>query len=437
MKKDIIQTFGTRVISILLSFGNSIFLTRLLGVEGKGEMAIFIASLAFFVIFLGFSLQPAIVFYGSKKELDFTKLFNTIVVYAILIGGLFFFVMNLYQSNFDTSFFLHKNRSGIFYQVAFSISLVLTIIMNQTKAIFSAMKKFSYLNLFQLVSIILGLIFYSIMFFTNGKWMEFNFQNIFTVYCTIILLNFLITIAFFSRLCKLNPFKGFLSTTKLKLLFAFAGIAYIGSVAQYLNYRIDLWFVDYFTNVKELGLYSLAANLSQMLWILPQSIAFVLMPNVASGSKGILPKTLSVGRIVIFLCFIVAMLAIIVVPFAIPVLYGKSFSASSDIFLILLCGIIPYCLSVIYGSYFAGIKKLEYNMYSAIIGLIATLILDIYLIPKYGAIGAAIASSCSYLISTLYLIFKMNSLTGVTLSNLIVLNKEDVNVVRNALLKNK
>ena len=59
------------------------------------------------------------------------------------------------------------------------------------------------------------------------------------------------------------------------------------------------------------------------------------------------------------------------------------------------------------------------NMYSAAIGLVVTLISCQILIPKLGAIGAAISTSASYLAMFLFLYFKMNQKEGLNWKTLL------------------
>ena len=432
MKKDIINTFSTKAISIVLSFGNSIFLTRILGVEGKGEIAIFIASLAFFAVFLSLSMQPAIIYYGSKKELNIEKLFNSVIVYSISIGLVFFLCVNFFAKNSNASFFLHANKSELLYQVLLTVSLVFTIIMNQVNAVFSSIKKFSYLNGIQLLSIVLGLLFYSILYVLQNQGYDISFKTVMLFYCLVIFLNFSVTIGLYLRHYSIRPRLGLIEMKYVKLILSFAFIAYIGNIAQFLNYRIDLWFVDSFAGVKELGLYSLASNFSQLIWILPQSIALVLLPyTAASGVVDNLDKTLVIGRICFLTIGLFCLFLAAVSQPLIEILYGAEFSDSVPIFRLLLFGVAPFCLSVIYASFLAGIKKHEVNMKASILGLIATITLDLILIPKYGGLGAAIASSLSYIITTAYVVFRFSYISKHKFCDLVFVRRSDLRIMKN------
>ena len=436
MKSDILFTFLTRVSVILIGVVTSIFLTRLLGVEGKGEMAIFLASLAFFSVVFSFSMQSAIVYYVSKNEIDISQLFNSLILFSSIVGLLFFLLMHTTHRFSDTSIFLHSNRNGLFYEILLSICLSLTLTMNLVKGVFSAMKKFTILNVFQFVSIISGFLIYGFLFFFDGIYIDTSVELIFLVFTAIVVLNFLTTLVYFFRNHKYKINSKFLGKSQVQLLLSFAGIAYIGAIAQFLNYRIDLWFVDYFVGVKQLGIYALASNLSQMLWILPQSIAGIIMPHTSSGTDGMLDRTIIISKVVIVICIVILIVSYFIITDVVVLLYGANFAESGYIFLILMIGVIPFCMSVLYGSFLSGIKRVDITSYSAVIGVIATLVLDLFLIPKHGAIGAGIASSISYLVSTFYLVYKMSSISERRIKDLIFLNGDDLGFLK-SMIKQK
>ncbi|MEE9372257.1 MAG: polysaccharide biosynthesis C-terminal domain-containing protein [Saprospiraceae bacterium] len=430
MKKDIVGTFGTRIISIGLGIVNSVFLTRMLGVGGKGEMAIFIASISLFTLIFGLGLQPAVTYFGARKELDFSKYFNTLSLYAIVAGFFFFVVVHLYNSNYDTSVFLHKNRNSLLYELLLCISIVLMIIGNHSMAVYSALKKFKLLNTLQVFMVCVSLLTYGFLYFTNETFWQIPIKYIFIAYVGLSCFGFIINVGclFYYKIYFFTT--KFIDRTTVIKLFGFASLAYLGNLAQFLNYRIDLWLVDIYAGVTELGLYALGGNLAQMLWVLPQAIASVLLPYIATGPQEMINKTLAIGRLSLILCGCVALLSVFIMEDLIIILYGQEFAKSAFVFIILLIGTIPFCLSVVYGSFLAGTNNMKINMMSAFIGLVITLVLDIILIPIYGSIGAAIASSFSYLFSTFYLVLKMKKITTATYYDMIIPQRADYLLIK-------
>lgn len=431
VKKQISTTFLTRILSIVLSVGTSIFTARLLGVEGKGEYSIFLATLHLFVLILGFGIQPAITFHCAKKDLQPSKVYFSLFLYSGVVSLLFFGVMHLTHQFSDSSIFLHKNRNSIGYEIILAASLFMVLIMNNLKAMFSAEKMFGVLNRFQTLSVATGLVAYGIMFFGNGRWWQIPAWAIFLTHGCILLFNFLNNNWTFIRRFAVSKKVEIMNAAEVKMLGAFAKVAYFSNIAQFLNYRIDFWFVDFFHTTRELGLYSLASNLVQMIWILPQSIAQVFMPHVASSTSDIVPKIRSTARISVFVCLCFAVFAYFFIEFIIVKMYGEQFRGSAPVVHLLLLGIVPFSLTIIYASYFTGIKRNDVNFRTSVIGLAATILFDFLLIPKHGKMGAAAASGLSYCISTAYILYMFGKMTDSSLADMIFVNSSDFSKIKN------
>ena len=81
-------------------------------------------------------------------------------------------------------------------------------------------------------------------------------------------------------------------------------------------------------------------------------------------------------------------------------LYGEDFVGSAAPFAVLLLGCVPFTLCVILAAALAGLNLQRVNLMASLVGLVATVVLDVALIPRYGIVGAAAASAVSYLVTT-------------------------------------
>jgi O-antigen/teichoic acid export membrane protein len=208
-------------------------------------------------------------------------------------------------------------------------------------------------------------------------------------------------------------------------------MAYLCNVFQFLSYRMDFWFVEYFNGNKDLGIYSLAVNLAQMLWLLPQAISIILISYTGAESieRGI-QNTNTLSRIAMALILSATIILALIIDYIIPLLYGEEFIQSSYLFKILLAGIVPFSITTILASFFAGTGKIFVNLFCSMIGFIVCLIFDLLLIPGYGNTGAAIATVIAYFTSTAFIIFMYIRSTKTRLSDLIILRKHDIEMLR-------
>jgi O-antigen/teichoic acid export membrane protein len=88
--------------------------------------------------------------------------------------------------------------------------------------------------------------------------------------------------------------------------------------------------------------------------------------------------------------------------FFIPLIFGEDFTRSILPFCIILPGIVFLSLQILLSAYFSGKGEIKTNLMTSIVLLTAILILDLLLIPRFGIIGAAIASCIAYSISGLF-----------------------------------
>lgn len=211
---------------------------------------------------------------------------------------------------------------------------------------------------------------------------------------------------------------------KDSIIFGIKG--HLGNVAQYFNYRLDFFIVAIFLNPKEVGFYSVAVAIAELIWYIPRAISTVLFPMTASSckesSKEFLPN---IARKMIITIFPTALLILLVGKPLISLLYGKQFSASILPMLLLLPGILVMSVGKTLGAYIAGRGKPEYNTIAAFVSLSITVILDIILIPRMGISGAAIATSFSYILATIIMIYYYIKLSGNRAIDLIRIRKSD------------
>jgi O-antigen/teichoic acid export membrane protein len=83
-------------------------------------------------------------------------------------------------------------------------------------------------------------------------------------------------------------------------------------------------------------------------------------------------------------------------PLAIFVFFGSAFGQSAIAVWLLLPGIVAFSIWKIMSCYLLGRHLLKQDLVAATVAMIATVALDLLLIPTYGFRGAAVASSVAY-----------------------------------------
>jgi O-antigen/teichoic acid export membrane protein len=183
-----------------------------------------------------------------------------------------------------------------------------------------------------------------------------------------------------------------------------------GDLLQFLNYRLDLFVVAAYASRGSVGQYSVALSLTGLGWLLPNAIASVFMPRVASldaaaARNEVSQQTASDASarmvrhsVLIEIPTVLILSAILVL--LLPVLFGAQFRPAIDLGFLLLPGVVALGVGKVISAAVIGRGHTIYSLYSALLTAPPTVLLYFFLIPRWGATGGAIASSISYGLST-------------------------------------
>jgi O-antigen/teichoic acid export membrane protein len=211
----------------------------------------------------------------------------------------------------------------------------------------------------------------------------------------------------------------------------YAGIAFFSNLFQFLAYRMDYWFINYFNNKDQLGLYALASKLSQVLWLLPMAVAAVIIPFTVTHSGELIDKVKSIVRLQFNGYILLGIILAILSPIFIPIIFSHSFSGTVLPFIILLPGVIIFTTTTILAAYFAGINRQDINLKISFFCFFTILAGDIILVPRFGIEGAAIASSIGYALSGFSSLYVFSKQSGLSFKELLWVKKKDFILVKN------
>lgn len=173
----------------------------------------------------------------------------------------------------------------------------------------------------------------------------------------------------------------------------------IVSIGAILAARIDQVFLKNMLDISTVGLYSVAVQLSEVWQYLPGVIITAIFPAVINAKtyKNIYKKRI-IFMISSFALYGIAISLVIstFAPYIITKIYGEEFYLSASILRVYIWSLTPMILGfVVSHILIAENFKLE-QVISSLIPAFLNIILNIILIPKFGAIGAAWATLISY-----------------------------------------
>lgn len=206
-----------------------------------------------------------------------------------------------------------------------------------------------------------------------------------------------------------------------------------------LNYRIDIIILDKLSNPFELGIYSKGAGVSQYLWQIPAIMSTIIFARsaVSKNSRKFSLKVAQLLRLSFVLVGVLAIALIFVSPLLIVGMYGQEFYDSIRVLQILLPGVIILTIYKVMNMDLAGKGKPWISMKAMIPALIINVAVNLLLIPKYGAIGAAISSTLSYSTAGVLFLFFYSKETQISISTIVKFNKADFDPLLNVFKKFK
>lgn len=398
LKRSVFYTVFTQVPNALMQILSGIFITRLIGDEGRGIYAILTADIALFAMIMGLGVEMGLKYFISQGKLDRSRVIGLSIIVALLNMVLFTLILLAhywFQPTGET--FIPNTPYDLLIYLYLFAGFTSSILTNTISAVFQGLLKFRVVNQMTLLNS-------ALVFICFGGYFAYAYdlRGIDHLYVVLWLqagvmtLNSILWILRFlgSGIGKPN----FRIGKKLAgQVIGYSLLGYASNVLNLLNYRLDIWVLHHYGSTAKVGLYSVAVSVAQLFWMIPNPIASVLQPYLNSPDKTRrLVKFKLYSRLNTSLVVIGACIAFFLAPLLIPLVYGDEFAGSVLALQILLPGIVFSCLSKIFSILILNSGKVYYNLLATAIGLIITIVLDFTLIPKYGIIGASIATSCTY-----------------------------------------
>ncbi len=388
MLKAVLSTFSSRLLQQLSNFLVIILSTNLFGVEGRGNISLFVTNMALLILFNNVIGGQTIIYLTPRRNiyqlLIPSYLWSTL---CTIVGSMLLYILGFVpESQFVHLIFITLLNSFVADN--------LMLLLGREK-----IHQHNLLGLFQTVSILIWLV----VFFE-----VFQLKEITTYLYALYLAfgsSFLLSIPLMVRLQKNFTFKGLKSTVKKAIRYGF--ISQSANLIQFLNYRLGYYFIAFYqTSEKDLGIFSVAVSLSESVWLIGRSLATVQLSKISNSKdeaystkitlqafKGsFLLTTLAVGGLFLFPW-----------EWLLPIFKSQELIDSlPKLFLYLGPGIVALGTTATIAPYYSGRGKYIINVYSSGIGLLFTLLGCLVFIPYFGILGAAMTNSLSYVALSIY-----------------------------------
>lgn len=377
-------------------------LTRYLGSEAYGRIAMFNLLVMFLTPLIRFELQEALKREYVNDKTDFTSYLATATIFSSLVLLFFVAIWGVTQVFVDSLFGLSTFWLGLILLVAFGKAQwtnFISLMQIQDKVLFCGLTGLG-ITVFTFSATVYLVVFKE--FDWQGRlWPE-------------LIIHFLIltpiTLYMYKRTFSM---RWNFDTKKLKEMLAFSLPLVPVAMGSYLMMTADRIFLTNMEGLGIVGLYSVAVQISSVIGLLVSSFrpswevwVYRNLGNITeSGMKKTVIAMYGYG---VFL-LLIALSVIFIVPFVLPLLVGEEFLLS-EIYMpwLILAGVMLGFYTWM-APFMLYIKKTKTLNYIIIFIAILNCVLNYILIKIFGSIGAAQATFISYFVGFVLLLSSIAS----------------------------
>jgi O-antigen/teichoic acid export membrane protein len=187
-------------------------------------------------------------------------------------------------------------------------------------------------------------------------------------------------------------------------------------VAHHLYLRLDVYALNLFVGNTAVGFYSLSTSLAEKLWVPLNAVHAASAGRVAElPHEEAGPLAAKVSRSAVLLMLAMAVPLALVSPWLIPFLYGAEFSESVLPLVILLGGTVAFGVMIVLNNYIIGqMERPGLLSITAWAQLLVSVPLYVVLISVAGILGAAIASTATYVFAMLVTVVIFSRHSGIS-----------------------
>jgi len=366
-----------------------VILARALGVEEFGRFMFATSFAGIFLTFIDYGFNLFIVKEVSQRPDELVNLIRPIISAKILLSIVFtviiFIILKILKYPNKTVIIVGILwLSFIFYSFGFFFNNV-----------FRGLNQFQYETY---PTILLN----SIQFFVVVIFLMLGYKTL-SVAIAYLLARFLYFVysayLLFSKVSKMQLNYDFSESIKsLKIAFPYGMHAILAT----LYFQIDTVFLSYFKGNVEVGYYQAAMRILMATMIVYEVIISAFFPVIGESIKNDKKKferySLFLNKIVIYIGLVLGTGIFIFSKSLINFLYGEKYTNSIVIMQILSIVIFLRFLGAGYGLFMTVSEGQKFRAIGVGISVIVSVVLNLILIPKYGGVGAAIASLITHIV---------------------------------------
>jgi O-antigen/teichoic acid export membrane protein len=181
----------------------------------------------------------------------------------------------------------------------------------------------------------------------------------------------------------------------------FVALIAVANLVSLANYRVTLFLVERMQGLAAAGVYSVAIHVAELLWLLSWAVTVSAYSRIGTrDSAAAVSTTLRAVRLGLGAALAAAPLLGVAAWLALPLVLGEAYRASVVPLALLLPGVVAYAAASGLSAYYTQHRaRPHWAAGIAGLSLAVTLPVAFWAVPRWGASGAAFATSTAYLIA--------------------------------------
>lgn len=204
------------------------------------------------------------------------------------------------------------------------------------------------------------------------------------------------TLFFAFRFKKIESFWGKFDFILARRLLKDSWPLILSSIAIMVYMRIDQIMIKAMLGEQQVGLYSAAVKLSEAWYFVPTILATSLFPSIINAKRTdqrlYHVRLQRLYTLVVWLGIVVATAVTLMNNWLVDILFGASYKGAGEILTVLVWSGVFVGIAVVKGRWQMAENLTSLHFYGALVGAICNILLNLYTIPLYGGLGAAVST---------------------------------------------
>ena len=422
--RHLAMSMGTKLVMIALRLARNVLLARILGPSERGLFAL-LSSLPEMISAATSGGLNSAVGYQAAKQRPMGLLLTQVLVYGCLLAGALTLICVTLVREFGTELEVTIQLGMLAWLLLLAVPM--TVLKSGLLTLHNASGGVMAFNALRLTESFAPLILFLALFW---MWKEHALEAA--------LVSWLVGIGVVLMLGLWWLGKGrsialCWDRSGQRELLTYSARSHPDMLFQQMILRSDYLFIGAMLGSTSLGHYAMASAAAELLLIVPEAVTTPLMKRLLQQDDGmdkITPLALRLtATVMLGACLSMALIG----EWLIVTLFGAEYQPAYAALLALLPGLLGLCYASILRLDLLGKNRPGAVSMMMGVGAVISLVLNVFLIPTWGIVGAAISSSIAYLVVTVAMLTLYCRLSEVPLWRTLIILPSDLAPLRQML----